>query len=213
MSGSMPTAGPGCSAERNGMNPLEIIAVGLGLANIVLLVRRNIWNFPFGIAMVALYAVIFFQARLYAEAGLQVFFAVVQIYGWSLWLRAGGAAKAVEVRWLDWPSRTGWLAAIAVMAAGLGTAMDRYTDAAAPYPDAAIAAASIAAQFLLSFRRIENWVLWIAIDTGAIGLYIARDLHLTAGLYGAFLVLSALGLREWARARPEAERPKEGGPA
>jgi nicotinamide mononucleotide transporter len=182
------------------MNPLEIIAVGLGLANIVLLVRRNIWNFPFGIAMVALYAVIFFQARLYAEAGLQVFFAVVQFYGWSLWLRAGGVAEAVEVRWLDWPSRAGWLVAIAVMAAALGTAMDRYTDAAAPYPDATIAAGSIAAQFLLSFRRIENWMLWIAIDIGAIGLYITRDLHLTAGLYCVFLVLSVLGLREWSRA-------------
>ncbi|HEU4820242.1 MAG TPA: nicotinamide riboside transporter PnuC [Qipengyuania sp.] len=182
------------------MNPLEIIAVALGLTNITLLVRRNIWNFPFGIAMVALYAVIFFQARLYAEAGLQVFFAVVQIYGWSLWRRAGGVVKAVEVRWLGWPSRAGWLAAIAIMAAGLGAAMDRYTDAAAPYPDAGIAAASIAAQFLLSFRRIENWILWIAIDIGAIGLYIARDLHLTAGLYCVFLVLSVLGLREWSRA-------------
>jgi nicotinamide mononucleotide transporter len=73
-----------------------------------------------------------------------------------------------------------------------------------PYPDAAIAAASVAAQFLLSFRRIENWFLWIAIDTGAIALYIARDLQLTAGLYAAFLVLSVLGLREWDKAAGKA---------
>lgn len=195
------------------MNPLEIIAVALGLANITLLVRRSIWNFPFGIAMVALYAVIFFRARLYAEAGLQVFFAVVQLYGWSLWLRAGGAAQAVAVRWLDWRSRFSWLAAIALIAAGLGTAIDRYTDAAAPYPDATIAAASIAAQFLLSFRRIENWMLWIAIDIGAIGLYMTRDLHLTAGLYCVFLVLSVLGLREWSRAASDQLRPDEGAQA
>lgn len=189
------------------MFPLEPFAVVLGLANIVLLVRRSIWNFPFGIAMVGFYAVIFFEARLYAEAGLQVFFAVVQIYGWALWAKAGGARHAVPVGWLAWPARLAWLAAIAMITAMLGTLLSRFTDAALPYPDAAIAAASIAAQFLLSFRRIENWVLWIAIDIGAIGLYIARDLHLTAGLYGVFLVLSGLGLREWIKAAAKPALP------
>ncbi len=182
------------------MDTLEIVAVALGLANIVLLVRRSIWNFPFAIAMVTLYAVLFYERRLYGEAGLQAFFAVVNVYGWMLWARAGGAEDPVAVRWLGWPARLAWLAAIAVVALTLGTAMHRLTDAAMPYPDAAITAASISAQFLLSFRRIDNWLLWIAIDAGAIFLYIARDLHLTAGLYAAFLVLSVLGLREWIKA-------------
>ena len=182
------------------MLPLEPVAVVFGLANIILLVRRSIWNFPFAIAMVSLYAVIFFDTRLYAEAGLQLFFAAVNIYGWWLWRRAGGADQAVEVRWLGWPARLACLAFIAVTTFALGTLLHRVTDAAMPYPDAAIAAASIAAQFLLSFRRIENWVLWIVIDIGAIALYIARDLDLTAGLYVAFLVLSVLGLREWIKA-------------
>jgi len=186
------------------MNWLEILAVALGIANIVLLVRRSIWNFPFGMAMVALYAVIFTEAKLYSEAGLQLFFFTVQGYGWWLWARAGGLEQAVEVRWMGWPARIGWLAGIALIAGTLGTVMHRLTDAVMPYPDAAITAASIAAQFLLSFRRIENWVLWIAIDAGAIVLYIIRDLHLTAGLYGAFLVLSALGLREWIKAEKAA---------
>lgn len=190
----------GAGTRLTGMNWLELIAVAFGLINITLLVRRSIWNFAFGIAMVTLYALIFFEARLYAEAGLQIFFAVVQAYGWYLWLRAGGADDKVSVRWLGGLARLACLLAILAMALTFGTALDRYTNAAAPYPDATIAAASIAAQFLLSFRRVENWVLWIAIDIGAIGLYIARDLHLTAGLYGAFLVLSILGLREWARA-------------
>ncbi len=75
--------------------------------------------------------------------------------------------------------------------------MHRLTDAAMPFADAAITGASIVAQFLLSYRRIENWLLWIAIDASSIALYIQRDLLLTAGLYLAFLALSALGLREW----------------
>ena len=185
------------------MNPLELLAVLLGLANIVLLVRRSIWNFPFGIAMVSLYAAIFFDKRLYGEAGLQVFFAVVQVYGWALWARASGAEEAVVVRWLGWPARAAWIAAIIVLALALGITMHRLTNAAMPYPDALVTSASIAAQFLLSFRRIENWVLWIAVDAGAIVLYILRDLDLTAGLYAAFLVLSVLGLRAWIRVAPQ----------
>ena len=185
------------------MNPLELVAVTLGLTNIVLLVRRSIWNFPFGMAMVSLYAAIFFEKRLYGEAGLQIFFAVVQAYGWALWARAGGAEEAVAVRWLGWRARAAWLAAVVAFALALGTALHRLTDAALPYPDAFVTSASVAAQFLLSFRRVETWILWIAVDAVAIGLYILRDLQLTAALYAAFLVLSLLGLRAWTRVAPQ----------
>jgi nicotinamide mononucleotide transporter len=182
------------------LNLLEAAAACLGLVNIVLLVRRSIWNFPFGLAMVTLYAVIFFEARLYGLAGLQVLFAALQLYGWVLWARAGGREEAVAVRRLGWPARLAWLGCIAVGTLGLGVLMARFTDAASPYPDAAITAASIAAQVLLAGRRIENWALWIVIDAGAIALYAARDLEITAGLYAVFLVLSVAGMRQWARA-------------
>ena len=182
------------------MNPLEMLAVALGLANVGLLVRRSIWNYPFGMAMVALYLVIFYEARLYAEAGLQVFFFVVQAWGWYLWARAGGMEHAVAVRWMGWSARIVSLAIIAGITVGLGTLMHYLTDAVMPFADAAIAAASVVAQILLSVRRIENWILWIAIDIGAIALYVSRDLHLTAGLYGAFLVLATAGLIQWIRA-------------
>lgn len=182
------------------MNPLEIVAVALGLANIVLLVRRSIWNYPFGMAMVALYFLIFRDAKLYGEAGLQVFFFAVQGWGWYLWARAGGLEEAVAVRWMGWPARVAALAGVGAVTLLLGTAMHRLTDAAMPFADAAITGASVVAQILLSVRRVENWVLWIAIDAGAIWLYIARDLHLTAGLYAAFLVLAVMGLNEWRKA-------------
>lgn len=182
------------------MNPLEIIAVALGLANVGLLVRRSIWNYPFGMAMVALYVTIFWEAKLYGEAGLQVFFFFVQGWGWYLWARAGGLEHAVAVRWMRWPARIASLLVMAIVTIALGTLMHRLTDAAMPFADAAITGASVVAQVLLSIRRIENWILWIAVDIGAIALYIERDLHLTAGLYCAFLVLATMGLVEWFRA-------------
>lgn len=184
---------------------LEALAVGLGLANIVLLVRRSVWNFAFGIAMVSLYAAIFFEQRLYALAGLQIFFIAANLYGWTLWLRAGGAEARVEVQWLGRLARLLWLSVTLVSTAVLATLLHDLTDETMAYPEAAIAAASLVAQILLSLRKIESWVLWIAIDLGSIALYSARDLHLTAGLYAAFLVLSVLGLREWIAAGRGAE--------
>jgi nicotinamide mononucleotide transporter len=182
------------------MSPLELAAVLLGLANVGLLVRRSIWNYPAGMAMVSLYALIFFQARLYSEAGLQLFFFVVQIYGWVLWYRQGGQQNPVDVNWMSARQRGMWSVGTAILSLSLGWLMHRFTNAALPFADSAVTGASIAAQFLLSFRRIENWILWIVIDLASIALYINRDLLLTAGLYVILLGLSAMGLREWMQA-------------
>ena len=183
------------------MSPLEIAGTILGFANIVLLIRRSVWNFPAAMAMVTCIGVVLFEARLYAEAGLQVFFFVVNAWGWWLWTRARGSADAaVSVGWMGWPARFAWAAGAAVASVALGLTLSRWTDAAQPIADSAVTGMSVAAQFLLSFRRIENWILWIVIDVVSIALYLMRDLHLLAVLYLAFLALSVLGLREWARA-------------
>ena len=183
---------------------IEWIAAALGVVNISLLIFRSVWNFPFGIAMVALYILVFFEERLYAEAGLQVFFILAQLWGWWLWVKAGGEDNRVPVRWLDWPSRAVWLMVTAAVSVNLGWIMHAYTNAVLPYADAGIAGASVAAQILLAYRRIENWLIWIAIDVASILLYIDRGLYPTAGLYGGFLVLSLIGLKEWIEAERRA---------
>ncbi len=187
------------------MNLLEIIAVILGIANVALLVRRSIWNYPFGMAMVALYFVIFREARLYGDAGLQVFFFVVQGWGWWLWARAGGLGESVRVTWMRRGARIAALALVAVSSVTIGWTMARFTDAAMPYADATIAGGSVVAQVLLAMRRVENWALWIAVDVLSIGVYLARGLNLTAGLYVVFLVMATAGLMEWAKAARSGE--------
>lgn len=187
------------------MNLIEIIAVILGIANVALLVRRSIWNYPFGMAMVALYFVIFREARLYGDAGLQVFFFVVQGWGWWLWARAGGLGESVPVTWMRPRARIAALALVAVSSVTIGWTMARFTDAAMPYADATIAGGSVVAQVLLAMRRVENWALWIAVDVLSIGVYLARGLNLTAGLYVVFLVMATAGLIEWAKAARSGE--------
>jgi nicotinamide mononucleotide transporter len=190
-----------------GTSKLELIATLLGLANIILLVRRSIWNYPFGLAMVALFAGVFFDKKLYSDALLQFFFFAIQLYGWWAWWRAGGGEHKVEVERLTGPARIAWIAMIALTTLAWGWVMYAYTDAASPWWDASVAMGSIAAQILLARRCIENWVLWILVDLDAMPLYLSKQLPFTTGLYLLFLLLSILGLRQWAAAAREAKAP------
>ena len=176
---------------------LETIAAALGLVNAYLLVRRSVWNYAFGIAAVTLYGWIFFQTKLYSDTLLQVFYVVVQVYGWSNWASSKLAFGEVVVLRLTWPGRAAWLLGIAAATAGWGWIMHRYTDAAAPWLDAGVAMTSVVAQILLTQRRIETWYLWIVVNVMSIVLYASRELYVTTVLYCVLLVLATWSFLAW----------------
>jgi len=179
------------------VSSVEIVAALLGVVNVLLVVRRSVWNYPFGLAMVTLYFFIFQDAKLYSDALLQIFFFVINVFGWWNWSRADKVDDRVAVGIMNNRARALWLGGTIAAVLAWGTLMARFTDAAAPFPDAAVAGISVAAQILLTLRRVESWILWIAVDVLAIGLFASRGLHVTAGLYVIFLVLAVAGLVEW----------------
>jgi nicotinamide mononucleotide transporter len=179
------------------MSPIEAAAALLGLVNVALVVRRSMWNYPFALAMVSLYAWIFFHEKLYSDALLQPFFFVVNLYGWWNWSRSQADTGEVRVEHLGHAARLGWLGGVVAASLVWGALMHRYTDAAFPWWDGSIAMASIAAQILQSRRRWESWLLWIAVDIAAVPLFAVKGLWLTAALYLVFLALSVWGLIHW----------------
>jgi nicotinamide mononucleotide transporter len=189
------------------MNWTEAVAVVFGAAAVALTIRQSLWCWPLGLVQVALYVYVFYQARLYSDMVLHVIYVVLQVYGWYRW-RSGERGSALPVSYLSLAERASWAMAIALAAFVWGEAMLRYTDAAAPRADAFIAAASLAAQYLLAIKKLENWIVWIVVDVVAIAVYWGRDLRLTSGLYCVFLALCVLGLIEWRKAY---ERGRSGG--
>jgi nicotinamide mononucleotide transporter len=179
------------------MSTLEIIAVILGVINILLIIARSIWNFACGIIMVALYAVVFAQAKLYSDAGLQIFFLLVQAYGWSAWSRNKAQRGEVIVERLTSGSLKQWAVGSLMATLVWGAVMQRFTDASYPYWDASVAMFSVAAQILMTRRFLENWWWWIVVNCLSIPLYLMKGLYLTAGLYGVFLALAIAGLMQW----------------
>ncbi len=192
------------------MTWIEAIAFALGVINVTLVVRRSVWNYPFALGMVALYAVIFRDARLYSDMLLQLFFFVVNIYGWIAWVSNRASAGEIVVGTMTARARLGWGAGGVAAAILWGTLMHRYTDASFPWWDAGIAVTSVVAQILMAQRRLENWLLWIAVDIASVGLYAAKGLWLTTILYAVFLVLAGWGLADWSRV---AKRQRGGGVA
>src|SRR5262249_11754783 len=170
-----------------------------GAASVWLTVLSRISNFPVGIANSAFFLVLFASARLFADSGLQVVYIVLGFAGWWQWLHGGPERSRLTV------ARSGWLLlACCVVFAGLATwGLTVLLDAAhdiAPFWDALTTAFSLAAQFLLNYKKIENWAFWIAADVVYIPLYVVKRLDLTAIVYVLFLAMCITGVRGWRRA-------------
>ncbi|WP_203310465.1 nicotinamide riboside transporter PnuC [Sphingomonas beigongshangi] len=182
------------------MNALEACAAALVVANVALVARRSMWNYPVALLAVAIYGYVFAGARLYSDAVLQAFFFAANVYGWRNWAISRAGEGEVVVERLAAPARLAWAGAGVAIWAGWASLMHLYTDAAYPWWDAALAIASVVAQLLQARRAIESWWLWIAIDVGSVPLYLAKGLWVTAALYGVLLAIAVAGLLEWHRA-------------
>lgn len=177
----------------------ELLGFGTGAASVWLTVLARISNFGVGIANSAFFLVLFLSARLFADSGLQVVYIVLGFTGWWQWLRGGQhRARLVVTR-----SHGSLLAACAVfvVAATWGlTILLRAADDIAPFWDALTTALSLAAQFLLNCKKIENWAFWIAADLIYVPLYVVKRLDLTAIVYVLFLGMCVMGVSAWRRA-------------
>jgi nicotinamide mononucleotide transporter len=189
----------------------ETLGFVTGAACVYLVVKENVWNFPVGIANSAFFLVLFAGARLYGDAALQVVYIALGFQGWYLWLRGGENRTALSVTRASRRLLAG-TAAFVVAGTAVTTVALRAVGGSAPLLDALTTVLSLAAQYLLNRKAVENWLLWIAADVIYIDLYYARGLRLTAALYLVFLGLCVAGLRSWLRSLARRDEPAAGAP-
>jgi nicotinamide mononucleotide transporter len=180
-----------------GASPYEWVATVSGFICVYLVIKRNIWCFAFGFVQVSIYAWIFYDVKLYSDMALHVFYIGFQIYGWMLWKNAQDSTGHVIVNQGTAKEYVLWVIAIAISTMVLGTIMTQYTDASFPYPDAFTTCASLGAQWLLSHKKLLNWMLWIVVDIVAIVVYWKKGLFPTSALYACFLVMAMIGQWQW----------------
>ncbi len=179
---------------------LEIVAFVLSLWMVVCNIRVDPLAWPLAIAASLLYGLLFLSSKLYGEAGLQLFFVAIAGWGWWQWrfgTQDGGAPLAVRALSR---SRLSGLALLTLLAwPALGLLLDHATDSDVPYFDAFPTAVSVAGQWLLGRKYIENWPTWVLVNVVSVGLFASKGLWLTAVLYALFAGLALIGWRAWAR--------------
>jgi nicotinamide mononucleotide transporter len=177
------------------MNTLEIIGFVSGFAGVFLTVKKNKWCFPIGIINVIISCFLFYKSRLYADSLQQLVYIPLLIVGWLNWNKNLNEEFIVQrikkkegILYLSSSLLTGIL---------LGYILKTYSNASFPWIDSMATAASFLAQYLIAKKKIENWIIWIAVNIVYITIYIQKDLQLYAVLYGVYLLLAIQGFYQW----------------
>lgn len=176
--------------------PLELGANIFTIACIVLAGRNSIHTWWTGLVGCVLYGIMFFNVQLYADATLQVFFFITGVLGWKQWNNKKEAVP-LPINKADSNYMLSAVGISLVVAAGYGWLLHTFTNAYAPWIDSTVLAFSVVAQLLLMSRSIQNWQVWVLVNTLSVPLFWSRELYLTSVLYGFFWVNAVVSYFNW----------------
>lgn len=177
----------------------EVTAVGFSIIYVVLAARGNIWCWAAALISVSLYIYIFFQAKLYVESLLQVYYWIMAIYGWHQWRGNGNKNHNIAISTKPGVFHLTGIITCVILASITGYLFANYTDASLPYLDASTTVFSFFTTWMVAKKILENWLYWIVIDSVSIYMFLSRDLNLTALLFFGYTIIAIIGYRQWKR--------------
>lgn len=189
------------------MNYLEILGTLVGLIYLWLEYRASIWLWVANVVMPAIYVMVYYQAGLYADFGINIYYLLVSVYGILYWWKGrqgGNVQSSEEVQELPISHTPGQMwARLGIISLALflfiAFILISSTDSTVPWLDSFTTALSIVAMWMLARKYVEQWLVWIVVDAVSAGLYIYKELYFTAGLYALYTVIAYFGYVEWKR--------------
>jgi nicotinamide mononucleotide transporter len=184
----------------------EVAGFIFGVTNVYLTVREKIWSWPVGIMNAILSAVVYFQSGLFSDFGLQFVYMAMSVYGWYNWLHGGRNRSALHVipthpstaSILVSATMIGWLVMYNITKDLPGVSI--------PKIDSLLVALSLVAQWMMTRKLRETWLLWIVINIGYVAMQSYKGLHLYAILNAIYGVLAIYGHIEWTRSYARVSR-------
>lgn len=184
---------------------LELTGLISGLLCVIFLIRESIYTWPFGILYVLVSFVIFWQANLYGDFVLHIFYLLLNIYGWYYWLRGKkGESNHVEIQVLGLQDKLKFalISAIGIiffwfLLRNLHEWIEVIPPASLPFWDSTTSVLSITGIWLTARKKIDNWYYWFLVDVIATGVYLAKDLQFYALLYFIYIGLAISGYFAW----------------
>jgi len=181
-----------------GTGILEWCGVFTGILCVWLAAKNNIWNWPVAIISVLIYILIFFETKLYADMGLQVYFFAMNVYGWYYWSKQrNNPAASRPVSIITKKEILLSIVGIIVFTIALGFLLFKQTDAAFPFVDSFCTACSLIAQIFLARKVLQNWLIWIFVDVIYVGMYFSKDLYATGLMYVLYIGIATMGYLDW----------------
>ena len=207
-------------------NWLEVFGAITGIIYVFLEIRQNIWLWPVGLVTSAVYIIVFFTTRFYADMSLQGYYLVMSIIGWYWWVRGTGQGAQGSGRRAQGEEKkngerrdeeteglqvtrlktvTGLLlaAVFVLLYSGIWFILSRYTDSPVPEWDSFITSLSVVATWMLARKIYEHWYLWILVNAASVIIFSVRGLYPTVILYAVYLAMSFAGLKVWKKSISE----------
>ncbi|MDE7410744.1 MAG: nicotinamide riboside transporter PnuC [Paramuribaculum sp.] len=183
------------------MNWLEILGTAVGVVYLWLEYRANAWLWVASIVMPAIYLAVYYEAGLYADFGISIYYIIASVYGLWCWGRSGRGADdesdGLPITHLPAGYYVPLVAVLVIVFVLIGYVLSEFTDSTVPWADAFTTSLSIVAMWLLARKYVEQWLVWIAADVACAVLYVYKDLWFTGALYMAYAVIAVLGYRKW----------------
>ena len=178
---------------------MEFLAVVSAIAYLLLAVRQDIRCWLAAILSSFLYFFIMFSAGLYMEAGLQIFYILMAVYGWSQWREESKTNIKFSVKTWKPINHLFSISLILLLAYASGLILEKFTNAVFPFIDALTTWGAIVATYMVAKKLLENWIYWFVIDSISIFLFMSRGLVLTSILFFIYLIIIYFGYKSWAR--------------
>ena len=194
--------------------PLEYIAVFFGIASVWYSRKENILVYPIGLINTIIYIYISFKESLLGEAGVNLYYTIMSIYGWILWTRKDKQQHHVVV--ITWSNKKEWINELLFFAAfyvaifaALTYLKKDFAPGAIPWADAFASATAFTGMWLMAKKKVESWYWWIATNIASIPLYFVKHYVFTSVYYVVLLIMAVWGLVEWMRRANEENLKKE----
>ena len=179
-------------------NWLEVVGTLVGLIYLYQEMKASIYLWITGIIMPAIYTVVYWNAGLYADFGIQIYYIVAAIYGLIVWkFFRSKSGNTLRIMHLPLKKYFYYISIFVVAYAVIAYILIAYTNSDVPYWDTFTTALSIVGMILLARKYIEQWFAWIAVDAVCVGLYIYKGIYFTAGLYALYTILAIYGYFMW----------------
>ncbi len=176
---------------------IEFIAVIFGILSVWFAKKENILVYPTGIVNVLIFVYLCYDAGIYANMGINLFYFIMSVYGWYSWTKKDENKKVLPISRCSLPYLGVMLAILVFLFFILRYVLVRYTDSTVPNIDAITTAIYVISMWLMARKKIENWIGWIIGDIIAIPLYAYRGLIFSSFQFLVFLIIAILGYLEW----------------